>query len=84
MEGVVGAHQKRSDLWSLFVDKEAKAGHVAAARGLLRRVTCMSWKAHTMKGLFKKWVRFEQQHGDADAVEAVKDRAREYVASVTQ
>jgi hypothetical protein len=49
MEGVVGAHPKRSDLWTLFVDKEAKAAHVGAARSLLRRVTCMSWKAHTMK-----------------------------------
>ena len=35
------------------------------------------------RALFKKWVRFEQAHGDVEAVEAVKDRAREYVASVT-
>ena len=64
--------------------KETKAGQIDAARALLARSATLKWRTHAMKALFKRWLRFEQQHGDASTVASVKDKAREYVASLTQ
>ena len=83
-ESVLDAHPKRADVWAVFVDKETKAGQIDAARALLARSATLKWRTHAMKALFKRWLRFEQQHGDASTVASVKDKAREYVASLTQ
>jgi hypothetical protein len=37
-----------------------------------------------MKSVFKKWVEFEEKHGDADTLIAVKEKAVEFVESATK
>ena len=45
--------------------------------------TGMDFNAKRMKGVFKKYLQFEMDHGDESGVEAVKAKATEYVASLT-
>lgn len=42
----------------------------------------MGFNAKRMKGVFKKFLQFEMDHGDEAGVEAVKAKATEYVASL--
>lgn len=44
--------------------------------------TGMDFNAKRMKGVFKKYLQFEMDHGDEAGVEAVKAKATEYVASL--
>lgn len=45
--------------------------------------TGMEFNAKRMKGVFKKYMQFETDHGDEAGVENVKAKAMEYVASLT-
>lgn len=44
--------------------------------------TGMDFNAKRMKGVFKKYLQFEMEHGDEAGVDAVKAKATEYVASL--
>lgn len=44
--------------------------------------TGMNFNAKRMKGVFKKYLQFEIEHGDDAGVDAVKAKATEYVASL--
>ncbi|CAM9617435.1 unnamed protein product [Laminaria digitata] len=78
----MASYPKRLDLWNVYLDKEIKAGDLRAARNLLERLTGMDFNAKRMKGVFKKYLQFEMDHGDESGVEAVKEKATEYVASL--
>lgn len=43
----------------------------------------MAFNAKRMKGVFKKYMQFEMDHGDEASVEAVKAKATAYVTSLT-
>ena len=81
-EGLLAAYPKRVDLWNVFIDKETKAGEIPAARALFARLVTMQLSSKVVKGVFKKWLAFEAAHGDADTLQAVKDKAKEYVERV--
>eukprot|EP00903_Cladosiphon_okamuranus_P010099 g9564.t2 len=81
-EGLMASYPKRLDLWNVYVDKEVMAGDIRAARNLLERLTGMDFNAKRMKGVFKKYLQFEMEHGDEAGVEAVKAKATDYVASL--
>ena len=80
-EGLVSSYPKRLDLWNVYLDKEVKAGHLEAARRLLDRMCTLRLSALKMKGVLKKYLKLEMDHGDAASVERVKTKAREYVES---
>ena len=42
----------------------------------------MDFNAKRMKSVFKKYLHFEMEHGNEAGVEAVKVKAKEYVASL--
>lgn len=42
----------------------------------------MEFNPKRMKGVFKKYLQFEMEHGDEAARNAVKAKASEYVASL--
>lgn len=75
---------KRLDLWNVYVDQEAKAGHAGHARSLFQRLASLPLSSRAVKGVFKKWLAFEKAHGSAKDQAAVRDRAREYVQSALQ
>ncbi|KAJ2022455.1 rRNA biogenesis protein rrp5, partial [Coemansia sp. S610] len=94
-EGVLGTYPKRVDLWSVYLDMETKVASTAAAAGsqdehcwqparkLFERVTSMKHSSKKMKFFFKKWLAFEKAHGSDASTEHVKQRALEYVNSLS-
>ncbi|KAJ1814570.1 rRNA biogenesis protein rrp5 [Coemansia sp. RSA 2598] len=95
-EGVLGTYPKRVDLWSVYLDMEIKAvsihgleepdmgdGCWDATRKLFARVTSMKHSSKKMKFFFKKWLAFEKAHGSDETVEHVKQKALEYVNSLS-
>ncbi|KAJ2456350.1 rRNA biogenesis protein rrp5 [Coemansia sp. RSA 2336] len=94
-EGVLGTYPKRVDLWSVYLDMEitlvTRQGLDEAdssgqcwehTRKLFERVTSMKHSSKKMKFLFKRWLKFEKDHGSEATIEHVKQRAREYVNSL--
>ena len=79
MEGVLRNYPKRLDLWSVYIDQEAKHGDAARVRALLERATSLALPPKKMKFLFRRWLEYERAHGDEARVEAVKQKALEFV-----
>ncbi|EGZ20320.1 hypothetical protein PHYSODRAFT_490560 [Phytophthora sojae] len=80
-EGILANYPKRMDLWNVYLDKEIKFGDVALVRALFERLLAMDFSAKKMKFLFKKYMQFEQDQGDDEHVEHVKQLAKDFVAS---
>lgn len=51
-------------------------------RRLYDRIVTLKFRPKTMKSFFKQYLQFEQSFGTVDTAEAVKDKARQYVAAV--
>jgi rRNA biogenesis protein RRP5 len=80
---------KRMDLLFVYIDKEIKNGDISKARALFDNVVNpvdndrkqkFKFSDKQMKSLFKKWYRMEDEYGDEESQEKVKDEARAYVA----
>jgi rRNA biogenesis protein RRP5 len=85
-DGLLLKHPKRLDLFFVYVDKEVKHGEIDTARSLFQRAvsprssgSMMKLSDKQMKSLFKKWYSFEENSGDDETQERVKNAAREYV-----
>mmetsp|Transcript_5874 Transcript_5874/g.13396 ORF Transcript_5874/g.13396 Transcript_5874/m.13396 type:complete len:857 (-) Transcript_5874:55-2625(-) len=79
-------HPKRMDLLFVNIDKEVKNGDIAKARALFDSVVNpvshdrkFKFSDKQMKSLFKKWFRMEEDHGDEESQELVKEEARAFV-----
>ncbi|KAG7393023.1 hypothetical protein PHYPSEUDO_013511 [Phytophthora pseudosyringae] len=83
-EGILANYPKRMDLWNVYLDKEIKFGDVALVRALFERLLAMEFSAKKMKFLFKKYLQFEQEQGDDEHVEHVKQLAKDFVASAAK
>lgn len=77
------------DLLFVNIDKEVKNGDISKARALFdsvvnpvsdERKQKFKFSDKQMKSLFKKWYRMEDEFGDEEMQERVKDEARAYVA----
>ena len=80
-EQVLAGHPKRADLWSVFVDQEMRLGNEDIIRALFERIITLPFNAKKMKYFFKRYLAFEQEHGTAQHVEHVKDKARAFVSA---
>ena len=81
-ESVLLSYPKRTDLWNVYLDQETKLHRErepARVRTLYQRITAMALPLKKMKGIFKRWLEFEEGLGDAAAAQAVKDRAMAFV-----
>lgn len=83
-------HPKRMDLLFVNIDKEVKNGDITKARALFDRVLNpvnqdrkFKFSDKQMKSLFKKWYRMEEEHGDEDSQERVKEEARTFVSKTS-
>jgi rRNA biogenesis protein RRP5 len=79
--------KQRLDLLFVYVDKEIKHGDIEYARNIFEKISnaaCDSksknrFNDKQMKGLFKKWYRMEDEHGNEESRQNVKLNARAYV-----
>jgi len=86
-EGLVGNFPRRLDLWSVFLDMETlslrngSGPEAEQVRSLYRRSCSLELSSKKMKFLFQRFLSFEKEFGTTKTVEAVKELARDYVAS---
>lgn len=88
-QSLLSTFPKRSDIWHQVLDIEIKHKqktdtYTTQIRTLFERVSTMSFKMKIMKGYFKKWLQFEKQFGSDEDQELVKQKARNYVKSLTE
>lgn len=78
-ETVLGNYPNRTDLWSVYADALVKAGQTEAARSVYERMVMLRLQPKKMKFFFKKFLAFEEAHGDQQGVDRVRKKALEYV-----
>lgn len=93
LEGLVTEWPKWSSGWDMWVDLEhSRLTHQLSAapedakkearqktRALYERMAGQKMKKRRARFIFKKWLEFEEKHGDAKDAERVKALAKEYV-----
>mmetsp|Transcript_30854 Transcript_30854/g.37394 ORF Transcript_30854/g.37394 Transcript_30854/m.37394 type:complete len:209 (+) Transcript_30854:3-629(+) len=77
-ESILHSYPNRVDLWSVYIDQEVKHGAQERARALFERAITLTLSPARMKSVFKKYLEFEQKHGDEDTVDEVRQKAMEY------
>lgn len=78
-ENILRQNPKRTDLWSVYLDQEIRLGDTDLIRALFERATSLSLPAKKMKFLFKKYLQYEERHGNDDRANYVKQKAMSYV-----
>ena len=82
-EDLLSKLPKRLDLWNVYVDQEIKVDHVEFVRSLFRRMVEIKTSVNKIKGVFKKWLAFEDQHGDEESVKKAEEMVQEYINRLT-
>jgi len=80
-EELLSTYPKKIDLWTVYIDQEFKATNIDQVRSLYNRASSLNLSTKKMKHLFKRFLEFEQNHGDAKSVQEVKQKAIAYVES---
>lgn len=87
-EGLISSYPRRVDLWNVYIDQEIKhSSDRSLVEALFERVVGSGSAAGKGIGMkqakffFKKWLAYEDVHGDSKAVDYVKAKAAEYVSS---
>ncbi|OBA19753.1 hypothetical protein METBIDRAFT_32824 [Metschnikowia bicuspidata var. bicuspidata NRRL YB-4993] len=78
-EGLITDAPKRTDLWNVYIDQEIKTGDRAKVEALFERVVTKKLSRKQAKFFFSKWLSFEAEAGDEQAVARVKALAVEFV-----
>ena len=80
-EKIMVTWPRRIDAWSVYLDMEEKIGQIDRIRRLYERIVHQKLSAKKMKFFFKRYLAFEKRNEDGDAIEHVKQLAREFVES---
>ncbi|XP_050380953.1 rRNA biogenesis protein RRP5 [Argentina anserina] len=78
-ENILRQNPKRTDLWSVYLDQEIRLGDTDLIHALFERATSLSLPAKKMKFLFKKYLDYEERHGNEERANYVKQKAMSYV-----
>jgi rRNA biogenesis protein RRP5 len=78
-ENLLQTYPKRTDLWGVYIDQEIRVGDAASIRNLFERAIHLNLAWKKMKFFFKRYVEYESEHGTAEQVEYVKQRAMEFI-----
>nr|XP_046261090.1 protein RRP5 homolog [Scatophagus argus] len=76
---VLTSYPKRTDLWSIFIDLMVKYGSQKEVRALFDRVIHLSVSVKKIKFFFKRYLEYEKKHGTPQSIQAVKEKAMEFV-----
>ncbi|PIK58595.1 hypothetical protein BSL78_04501 [Apostichopus japonicus] len=75
-ENVLSNYPKRTDIWSIYLDMVIKTGDMKNVR-----VITLNLSPKKIKFFFNRFLEFEKKHGTEAEVDAVKQKAIEYVES---
>ncbi|XP_066915930.1 protein RRP5 homolog [Clytia hemisphaerica] len=78
-ESLLKNYPKKTDIWSIYIDMWIREQDFEQVRNIFERVITLSLSTKKMKFLFKRYVAFEEQHGDKTSVEKVRQKAAEYI-----
>jgi rRNA biogenesis protein RRP5 len=83
-EGLLDSFPRKMDLWNVYLDMEqslVKQGleDNERVRALYGRILAGRIKNKQAQVFFKKWLRFEEDHGDEQSVDRVKAKAADFV-----
>ncbi|XP_048052287.1 protein RRP5 homolog [Megalobrama amblycephala] len=78
---VLSTYPKRTDLWSVFIDLMVKHGSQKEVREIFDRVIHLSVSVKKIKFFFKRYLEYEKRNGTPETIQAVKQKAIEYVES---
>ena len=78
-ENIVRDFPARTDQWMVYVDSLTKHKDLEAARDVYERMINLALGPKKMKSMFKKYLEFEQAHGDETSADSVKKKALEYL-----
>uniref|UniRef100_A0A1A8CQL2 Protein RRP5 homolog n=1 Tax=Nothobranchius kadleci TaxID=1051664 RepID=A0A1A8CQL2_NOTKA len=81
LDKVLTSYPKRTDIWSVFLDLTMKHGSQEEVRSLFDRVIHLSVSVKKIKFFFKRYLEYEKKHGTPQSVQAVKEKAMEFVES---
>jgi hypothetical protein len=62
--------------------QECKYADAASCRRIYERIAAQKLSSKQMHAVLKRWLAFEQTHGTPADAQAVRERARAYVASI--
>ncbi|XP_041640703.1 protein RRP5 homolog [Cheilinus undulatus] len=79
LDKVLTSYPKRTDLWSVFIDLMVKHGSQKDVRALFDRVIHLSVSVKKIKFFFKRYLEYEKKHGTPQSIQAVKEKAMEFV-----
>nr|XP_033796509.1 protein RRP5 homolog isoform X2 [Geotrypetes seraphini] len=80
-ESTLSSYPKRTDLWSIYIDRMIKHGSQKEVRDIFERVIHLNLAAKRMKFFFKRYLEYEKKYGSPETAQAVKEKAIEYVES---
>ena len=63
----------------MLADAEIRIGEKQRVRDVFERALKVKTKPRNAKFLFKKWIAWEERHGDPKSQDVVKAKAKEYV-----
>ncbi|XP_043970110.1 protein RRP5 homolog isoform X1 [Gambusia affinis] len=76
---VLTNYPKRTDLWSVFINLMVKHGSQKEVRAVFDRTIHLSVSVKKIKFFFKRYLEYEKKHGTPQSVQAVKEKAMEFV-----
>ncbi|XP_073541438.1 protein RRP5 homolog [Phyllobates terribilis] len=80
-ESTLSSYPKRTDIWSVYIDMMVKYGSKKEIREIFERVIHLSLAPKKIKFFFKRYLEYEKTQGNAKSVQAVKEKALNYVES---
>uniref|UniRef100_A0A674BPX8 Protein RRP5 homolog n=1 Tax=Salmo trutta TaxID=8032 RepID=A0A674BPX8_SALTR len=81
LDKILTSYPKRTDLWSVFIDLMVKHGSQKEVRAVFDRVIHLSVAVKRIKFFFKRYLEYEKKNGTPESIQAVKEKALEYVES---
>ncbi|XP_055770329.1 protein RRP5 homolog [Salvelinus fontinalis] len=81
LDTILTSYPKRTDLWSVFIDLMVKHGSQKEVRAVFDRVIHLSVAVKRIKFFFKRYLEYEKKNGTPESIQAVKEKALEYVES---
>lgn len=81
-EGILSTYPRRLDIWNQLLDLELQQSDMNIIRGLFERL--VKTKGIKEKGAlawFKRWGKWEEEHGDKKSQERVRAKAEEWVVA---
>uniref|UniRef100_A0A0K0E2H8 Protein RRP5 homolog n=1 Tax=Strongyloides stercoralis TaxID=6248 RepID=A0A0K0E2H8_STRER len=78
-EKIVQVYKTRTDVWNVYLDLSIKYESLKTTRNLFEEIIKIPLGPKKLRPFFKKWIKFEEAHGDSKSQKYVHDKAQEVV-----